>query len=102
MGVLILSTILGRVAKYNFYNIFFLRDEFFKFKDWLFFICLNLIHVLNKFYQYVAENILFLFFIRKKRKIVINKTYLFDLYNYLFVYYEKLFESVKNTKRIYI
>jgi hypothetical protein len=55
------STIFSRVLKYNFFNIFYLKNEFFCFLKWLGFIFLNIKHFISCVLKnFINTNILYL------------------------------------------
>lgn len=84
MFFLILSTIFGRMFKYNFYNIFYLYKELVEFKNWLSFFVLNIIELLQFLFYKIFGNYFILLKSRKKRRLFTENNYLNNFFMYVF------------------
>jgi hypothetical protein len=83
------STIFSRVVKYNFFNIFFLKNEFFMFLRWLGFLFLNIKFVFsNLLTQDIKNN--FLFILNVFGKNIINSNIFNSLIQFKLFFYNLL------------
>lgn len=78
--ILLYSTILARVIKYNFYNIFYLIKEFNNLIRWCGFLFYNFITVLFSLFSYYIEVVNINFFFPKNIKIFINSKFIKYVY----------------------
>ena len=103
MFFLILSTIFSRVSKYNFYNLFFLKNELFFLKNWFYYIWLNFFIFFENLFEFVVYNyVLFFISFFEKKKIFFQKNILSRFFLFFFYNLKKFFITIKKSKRIYI
>ena len=93
------STIFSRVLKYNFFNIFYVRDEMLNFLKWVGFLVLNIKYYIVSFLGNLATNNYLLSLPFIKSSLFIN--YLYDVFLAIILYIRELFIFKNSGKFIY-